>query len=432
MRTETDMLGERTLADEVPYGLQTLRAYENFGHQCHSTRLSLIYAIITVKKAAALSYCSLAKKSANEQEQLLWNAVAASCDDILQGNADDAFITSALQGGAGTSANMNVNEVVANLSLARLGYPMGSYDILHPLNDINRGQSTNDVYPTALRIASITSLRKLSEECAKLQDSLQLKETAFAHIKKLGRTEMMDAMEITLGEEFGAYAQAIGRDRWRLYKVEERLRQINLGGTAVGTGAHAQKQYQFLVIEHLRVLTDIGLAACEYPMDLTQNQDVFVEVSGLLKALAANLMKIASDLRLMASGPAGGIFEITLPALQRGSTIMPGKVNPVIPEMISQVCMRVIANDTAITLAASNGNFELNAFLPLIADSLLESLDLLTEAIFLFRTKCVDGIKANEFRCNELLKNAATDIYHKSTTIGYDAAEHEYYRKREL
>lgn len=429
MRIEKDMLGERTLADNIPYGLQTLRAYENFGHQCHRTRLSLIYAIVTVKKAAALSYQTFAGKSSNEQELLLWNAVIASCDDILNGNADDAFITSALQGGAGTSTNMNVNEVIANLSLTRLGYSMGTYDILHPLDDINRGQSTNDVYPTALRIASISLLRKLSEECAKLQDALQIKETSFEHIKKLGRTEMMDAMEITLGAEFGAYAQSIGRDRWRLYKMEERLRQINLGGTAVGTGAHAKKQYQFLVIENLRTLTDIGLASAEYPIDITQNQDVFVEVSGLLKALAVNLMKIASDLRLMASGPAGGIFEITLPTLQRGSTIMPGKVNPVIPEMVSQICMRVIANDTAITLAASNGNFELNAFLPLIADSLLESLDLLTETVFLFRTKCIDGIWANEARCKELLDNASTDIYHASTSIGYDAAEREYYKK---
>lgn len=430
MRIETDMLGERSLSDDTLYGLQTLRSYENFGKACHRTRLTLIYAMVTVKKAAALSYLTLARQE-NSEEVPLWEAVVSACDRVLNGKADDAFITSALQGGAGTSTNMNVNEVLANLSLISLGYPPGSYDIIHPLDMINRGQSTNDIYPTALRIASIHALRKLSEECASLQEALQEKELEFEHVPKLGRTEMMDAMEITLGSEFGAYAQGIARDRWRLYKIEERLRQVNLGGTAVGTGAHADRKYCYLVIEQLRLLTDIGLAAAEYPMDMTQNQDVFVEVSGLLKALAVNLMKIASDLRLMASGPAGGLAEISLPPLQRGSTIMPGKVNPVLPEMVSQVCMRVIANDTAISLAASNGNFELNAFLPLIADALLESLELLTETVFLFRTKCILGIRANENRCKELLEHSATAIYHRSTSIGYDAAEKEYYQKSE-
>ena len=343
---------------------------------------------------------------------------------------DDAFCTSALQGGAGTSTNMNVNEVIANLALTVLGQAPGNYDTIHPLDDVNRGQSTNDVYPTALRIAAIQKLRTLSDACAFLQEALQKKELEFDHIKKLGRTELMDAMEVTLGSEFGAFAQGIARDRWRLYKIEERLRQVNLGGTAVGTGAHADRRYRYLVIEHLRNLTDIGLAAAEYPMDITQNQDVFVEVSGLLKSLAVNLMKIASDLRLMASGPFGGLHEITLPALQRGSTIMPGKVNPVIPEMVSQAAMRVIANDTAITLAASNGNFELNAFLPLIADSLLESLELLRDTVILFQKNCIDGILADEQSCLETLKCSRVDLYHRSTEIGYDKAEERYYQEK--
>ncbi|MGN0290820.1 MAG: lyase family protein, partial [Lachnospiraceae bacterium] len=347
MRTERDMLGERTLGDDTLYGLQTLRAFENFGTTFPRTNLSLIYAMVQVKKAAAMSYQQIAAKEETlQKESPLWSAVISACDRILSGDADEAFITSALQGGAGTSTNMNVNEVIANLALSILEKPCGSYDIIHPLDDVNRGQSTNDVYPTALRIASIQKLRRLSDACAALQESLQKKELEFEHVKKLGRTEMMDAMEITLGAEFGAFAQGIARDRWRLYKMEERLRQINLGGTAVGSGAHAQKKYRYLVLENLRSLTDIGLAAAEYPMDITQNQDVFVEVSGLLKSLAVNLMKIASDLRLMASGPSGGLHEITLPALQRGSTIMPGKVNPVIPEMITQTAIRVIANDT--------------------------------------------------------------------------------------
>lgn len=425
MRTEHDMLGTRSLSDDTLYGLQTLRAKENFITSYHTTNLSLIYAMVQVKKAAALSYREL-----HPEESQKWDAILCACDRILAGDVDDAFCTSALQGGAGTSTNMNVNEVIANLALTVLGEAPGNYDMIHPLDDVNRGQSTNDIYPTALRIAAIQKLRSLSDACASLQESLQKKELEFDHIKKLGRTELMDAMEVTLGSEFGAFAQGIARDRWRLYKIEERLRQVNLGGTAVGTGAHADRQYRYLVIEHLRNLTDIGLATAEYPMDITQNQDVFVEVSGLLKSLAVNLMKIASDLRLMASGPFGGLREITLPALQRGSTIMPGKVNPVMPEMVSQAAMLVIANDTAITLAASNGNFELNAFLPLIADSLLESLELLRETVTLFQKNCIDGIVADEDSCLETLKCSRVDLYHRSTEIGYDKAEEQYYQEK--
>lgn len=425
MRTEHDMLGTRSLSDDTLYGLQTLRAKENFITSYHTTNLSLIYAMVQVKKAAALSYRELYPKEAQK-----WDAICCACDRILDGDVNDTFCTGALQGGAGTSTNMNVNEVIANLALTVLGQTPGNYDIIHPLDDVNRGQSTNDVYPTALRIAAIQKLRTLSDACAFLQEALQKKELEFDHIKKLGRTELMDAMEVTLGSEFGAFAQGIARDRWRLYKIEERLRQVNLGGTAVGTGAHADRRYRYLVIEHLRNLTDIGLATAEYPMDITQNQDVFVEVSGLLKSLAVNLMKIASDLRLMASGPFGGLHEITLPTLQRGSTIMPGKVNPVIPEMVSQAAMRVIANDTAITLAASNGNFELNAFLPLIADSLLESLELLCETVTLFQKKCIDGIVADEASCLKTLKCSRVDLYHRSTEIGYDKAEEQYYQEK--
>lgn len=425
MRTEHDMLGTRSLSDDTLYGLQTLRAKENFITSYHTTNLSLIYAMVQVKKAAALSYREL-----HPEESQKWDAILCACDRILAGDVDDAFCTSALQGGAGTSTNMNVNEVIANLALTVLGQAPGNYDTIHPLDDVNRGQSTNDVYPTALRIAAIQKLRLLSDACASLQESLQKKELEFDHIEKLGRTELMDAMEVTLGSEFGAFAQGIARDRWRLYKIEERLRQVNLGGTAVGTGAHTDRRYRYLVIEHLRNLTDIGLATAEYPMDITQNQDVFVEVSGLLKSLAVNLMKIASDLRLMASGPFGGLREITLPALQRGSTIMPGKVNPVMPEMVSQAAMLVIANDTAITLAASNGNFELNAFLPLIADSLLESLELLRDTVILFQKNCIDGILADEQSCLETLKCSRIDLYHRSTEIGYDKAEEQYYQAK--
>jgi aspartate ammonia-lyase len=315
---------------------------------------------------------------------------------------------------------MNVNEVVANLALQLYGRKPGEYDVIHPLEDVNRGQSTNDVYPTALRIAAIELLRDLSDACAKLQQALQMKENEFDSIQKLGRTELMDAVPITLGSEFGAYAQAIARDRWRLYKVEERLRQVNIGGTAVGLSNNAEKKYRFIIIEQLRELTNIGLAAAEYPMDITQNNDVFVEVSGLLKALAVNLMKISNDLRLMNSGPHGGFGEIRLAAMQIGSTIMPGKVNPVIPEMVTQVAMKVMANDYAITAAASHGEFELNAFLPLIADAMLESLSLLEKAVTLFRTKCIDLIQADSERCAMHLNSSYAFATAYTPILGYD------------
>lgn len=415
MRTEKDKIGEVQLEDEKLYGIQTARAAANFALSYKKNDLRLIYAMVTVKKAAALTYQKL-----GIGKEGVYPAISDACDIILSGKADHAFITDALQGGAGTSTNMNVNEVIANIALRKLGFDCGSYDIIHPLDDVNRGQSTNDVYPTALRIAAIQMLRKLSESCASLQQALQIKENEFENIPKLGRTELMDAIPITLGQEFGSYAQAIARDRWRLYKVEERLRQVNIGGTAVGSGNNAKRKYCFGVIEELRELTGIGLATAEYPMDITQNNDVFVEVSGLLKALSVNLMKISNDLRLMNSGPKGGLSEITLAPLQMGSTIMPGKVNPVIPEMVIQVSMKVMANDYAISMSASHGEFELNAFLPLIADSLLENLALLTNAAELFRTKCIELVKPNHERCRELLEKSYAFANEYTLSLGYD------------
>lgn len=415
MRKEVDRLGEKTLEDEALYGLQTARAKDNFSLAYKKTNLNLIYAIVTIKKAAALTYQKL-----NIGSKEVYRSVEQACNQILAGGYEDQFVVDALQGGAGTSTNMNVNEVVANLALKLSGYECGDYTHIHPLDDVNRGQSTNDVYPTALRIAAIQLIRELSDACASLQQSLQQKENEFDEIKKLGRTELMDAVAITLGSEFGAYAQAIARDRWRIYKVEERLRQVNIGGTAVGTSNNAIRQYRFGIIEELRSLTDIGLASAEYPMDITQNNDVFVEVSGLLKALAVNLIKIANDLRLMNSGPFGGIGEIKLAPMQLGSTIMPGKINPVIPEMVIQIGMKVMANDHAISVAAAHGEFELNAFLPLIADSLLESLSLLNHGVHIFRTKCIDLVEADQKRCEHLLQQSYAFATGFTQKLGYD------------
>lgn len=414
MRIEKDALGQKELPDKALYGINAARAAVNFVLGYRKVNLRLIYAMVKVKKAAAVTYQKLGVKPG------VYAAVIAACDKILAGGFDESFITEALQGGAGTSTNMNVNEVIANLALSELGKSCGDYSEVHPLDDVNRGQSTNDVYPTALRIAAIEELRVLSNECATLQQSLQKRENEFQRVEKLGRTELMDAVPVTLGEEFGAYAQCIARDRWRIYKIEERLRQINLGGTAVGLSGNTERKYRFGVLEELRSLTGMGLAAAEYPMDITQNSDVFVEVSGLLKALAVNLMKISNDLRLMNSGPHGGFGEIRLAEMQQGSTIMPGKINPVIPEMVMQCAMRVIANDSAISMAATRGEFELNAFLPLIADSLLESLQLLTKSVFIFRTKCIETLRADEKNCRRHLEASTAFAASYIVDLGYD------------
>ncbi|MDR1943191.1 MAG: aspartate ammonia-lyase [Synergistaceae bacterium] len=418
MRIERDRLGEVEIPREALYGIQSARARENFGVSFRPTNRRLIHAIVKVKKASALVYERL-----GAGREGVYQAIIRACDLALSGGAgpeSEMFIVDALQGGAGTSTHMNVNEVLANLALRLMGRPLGEYETVHPLDDVNRGQSTNDVYPTALRIAAIELLRDLSGSCAKLQRSLQERENEFDDVSKLGRTELMDAVPVTLGAEFGAYAQAIARDRWRLYKVEERLRQVNLGGTAVGLSDNAARKYRFGVIEELRKITGIGLAAAEYPMDITQNNDVFVEVSGLLKALAVNLMKISNDLRLMNSGPHGGLGEIKLADLQAGSTIMPGKTNPVIPEMVVQVAMKVMAGDAAITSAASHGEFELNAFLPLIADTLLENLSLLDRAAAIFRTRCVETLSADRQRCLALLDGSHAFATAYVPTLGYD------------
>ncbi len=279
-REEEDKFGKLTLNENELYGIQTKRALSNFNISNDKVSLDLIYAMIKVKKAAAL---------ANEKLNLLdknkANAIVEACNIALTGKYNNQFLTNSLQGGAGTSTNMNVNEVIANIALMLSNKQVGDYNYIHPLDHVNMGQSTNDVYPTALRIACINLVRDLSLECSKLQESLQKKELEFEHILKLGRTELMDALPITLGQEFGAYAQAIARDRWRIYKVEERLRQINLGGTAIGTGSNTNRKYTYVVTDILREITNMGLARAEYPVDLTQNNDVFVEVSGLLKAL---------------------------------------------------------------------------------------------------------------------------------------------------
>jgi aspartate ammonia-lyase len=299
---------------------------------------------------------------------------------------------------------------------------VGCYEVISPLDDLNRHQSTNDTYPTALRLAAIRGLRVLEQNVVALQESFQAAEKKFAHVVKVGRTQLQDAVLTTLGREMSAYAEAINRDRWRIYKCEERLRVVNLGGTAIGTGLAAPRQYIFQVVDQLRELTGIGFARAENLVDATQNADVFVEVSGLLKAHAVSLLKICMDLRLLASGPEAGLGELRLPARQAGSSIMPGKVNPVIPEAVSQAAMLVMGHDATIAIACASGNLELNPFLPLIAHCLLESLDLLARADDLLRRHCIDGLEANEARCHQQVENSTATVTALVSVFGYERA----------
>jgi len=416
-RLEQDVLGERNIDNSTYSGINTARALENFDLNSKSVNLNLIREIALIKKAAALTNKTLKFLDPEKAD-----AIIKASEEVIYGKFDYEFKLSAFQGGAGTSTNMNVNEVIANRAIELLGGVKGDYNLVHPLNHVNMSQSTNDVYPSALRIAAIRLIRKLSDSLSSLQEALQIKENEFSDIIKLGRTQLMDALPMTAGQSFGAYSKAIERDRWRIYKVEERLRQINLGGTAIGTGLNATNKYVFMMTDIIQNLTGLGIARSDYPMDITQNCDIFVETSGLLKSCSVNLLKISNDLRLLNSGPRGGIGEVLLPKMQAGSTIMPGKVNPVIPEMVAQVSLRVISNDSAITMASSMGQLELNAFTPLIAECLLESLELLERSVTLFKDKCINDLKMDEDRCLENLENSLVSATSLVPHLGYDKA----------
>lgn len=400
-RREHDALGEKAIAADSLWGIHTERARENFAFSQRRVPFALIEAMAVVKQAAAVTNGELGTLPKNIAE-----AIAGACAEVCQGDAliRAQFPLDALQGGAGTSTNMNVNEVVANLALRRLGKPLGDYASVHPLHHVNLHQSTNDVYPTALRIAAISGVRRLSESLARLQGAFQEKEKAFSGILKMGRTELQAAVPITLGREFSAFAEAIARDRWRTFKCEERLRLVNLGGTAIGTGLAAPRKYIFRVIEVLRALTGMGLSRGENAIDATANADAFVEVSGILKAAAATLSKIAGDLRLLHF-----LGEIALPPLQAGSSIMPGKINPVMMEAVLQTALAVRANDMTIAECAAHGTLQINEFLPLIAFSLLESIEMLERAATALAGH-VDGIAANPARCAEHLYDSPTLI----------------------
>jgi aspartate ammonia-lyase len=419
-RLERDALGEVCVAADALYGIHTVRALENFPVSGRATNRGLLHAFGEVKLAAALTNRELGVWDDNAPKA---DAVERACREMAAGLLDEHLVTDALQGGAGTSTNMNVNEVLANRAIVLLGGVPGDYSVVSPYDDINLNQSTNDTYPTALRLAAIRAVRRLDGVLVSLQESFQDAEKRFADVVKLGRTQYQDAVVTTLGREMSAYAEAFARDRWRVYKCEERLRVVNLGGTAIGTGLGAPRRYIFKVVDVLRAETGIGFARAENLVEATQNADVFVEVSGILKACAVSLIKVASDLRLMASGPDGGLHEIVLPARQAGSSIMPGKVNPVIPEAVTQAAMKVMGNDAVIAHACSMGSLELNPFLPLVADCLLESLELLAAACDIFRRLCVDGIEADAARCRAHIDNSTATATALIPVLGYPKIE---------
>ncbi len=419
MRLESDQLGQKEIPANALYGIHTARAIENFPISGTKVHPELIIAYGEVKLACSQTNGQLGFWKDTQKA----NAIEKACSEMAQGLLNEHILVDALQGGAGTSTNMNVNEVIANRALQLMGKPLGEYHIVSPLDDINLHQSTNDTYPTALKLAAIRLLRQLEQNVLDLQEAFQQKEKEFSHIVKIGRTQLQDAVLTTLGREMSAYAEAFNRDRWRVYKCEERLRVINLGGTAIGTGLGAPKQYIFRVVDKLRENTNIGFARSENLIDGTQNTDVFVEVSGILKACATNLLKISNDLRLLSSGPHAGLGEINLPQLQAGSSIMPGKVNPVIPEAVAQAALKTMSNDQTIAHASAAGNLELNPFLPLIAHSLLNSISLLGNACLLFNSKCISGLSANESICKSQVENSTATATALIPVLGYSKTE---------
>lgn len=418
MRMEKDSFGTMQIEDHIYYGINTKRASKNFGQIDEHVDPVLVRAYLFVKKACAMSNTEL-----GYLQQNIGNAIIFSCDELLKRSEYNEYIViNPLSGGAGTSLNMNVNEVIANFALEKAGYKKGEYEHIHPLRDVNRHQSTNDTFPTALKIAILFYLEKMENCLIELQKELQNKEKEFSGIIKLARTEMQDALPMTLGMQFSAYAEAISRDRWRIFKARERIKTVNIGGTAIGTGFNAPQQYIFRVIEVLKNLTQLNISRAENLVDSTQNMDAVVEVSGLIKTIAVNLLKISHDLRIQSSGPEGGIGEIILPEMQEGSTIMPGKVNPVILEFVEQNALLTINNDNTISQASGLGNFELNQFLPLISYLILKNLRVTILSLEKLMEKVITGLKINVEKIESNFSNSIALVTYLSQYIGHEKA----------
>ncbi|MCS5733939.1 aspartate ammonia-lyase [Herbiconiux sp. CPCC 203386] len=418
-RLETDSLGSIEIPDAAYWGIHTARALENFpiSRRPISVYPDLINALAIVKQAAARANREIGVLDARKAD---W--IEAACERIRAGDFHDQFVVGVIQGGAGTSTNMNANEVIANIALVEHGYAKGSYDVLHPLDDVNRSQSTNDVYPTAVKLAMCFSLDRLMAEHELLRDSFAEKGREFAHVLKVGRTQLQDAVPMTLGQEFHGFATTLTEDLERMRHTLPLLWEINLGATAIGTGITADPAYAATVCRHLRELTGFEHVTAADLVEATSDAGVFMTLSGVLKRSAIKLSKICNDLRLLSSGPQAGFGEINLPPRQAGSSIMPGKVNPVVPEVVNQVAFAVAGADVTVTMAAEGGQLQLNAFEPVIAHSLLQSLAWMTGGCRTLRVNCVDGITANLDRLDTMVSSSVGVVTALTPYIGYAAA----------
>ncbi len=419
MRTEHDFLGERQLPDNAYYGVQTLRGKENFHITgipiSHAT--SFIVAFAHVKKAAAL-----ANKDLGVLDSAVAGAICQACDAIAAGELHDQFVVDVIQGGAGTSTNMNANEVIANKALEIMGHAKGDYDIVHPNNHVNCSQSTNDAYPTAFRLSLYAEIGKLINALGLLQESFARKGSEFADVIKMGRTQLQDAVPMTLGQEFDSFAVNIGEDLRRLEEARMLVTEVNLGATAIGTSINAPEGYPELSVKYLQSVSGIPVTLSQNLIEATWDNGAYVQVSGVLKRVAVKLSKICNDLRLLSSGPRCGFNEINLPRMQPGSSIMPGKVNPVIPEVVNQVCYLVIGNDVTVTFAAEAGQLQLNVMEPVLAYCLFQSIETLGRACTTLRELCIDGITANAERTREMVLNSVGIVTALNPILGYEAS----------
>lgn len=413
-RIEFDSIGDMHVPIEAYYGVQTLRAKNNFHITNRTIHPELIISLAEIKKAAAITNIDI-----NKLNRKVGAAIIQSCNEIISGRLHDEFIVDPIQGGAGTSANMNANEVIANRAIEILGGKKGDYSLVHPNDHVNMAQSTNDVFPTAGKLVIIKMLVNAVYELERLYEVLEEKAIEFNDVIKMGRTQLQDAVPIRLGQSFHAFASVIKRDINRLTKVQEEMLTVNMGATAIGTSINVSLDYLKNITLNLKKVTGLNLTQAKDLIDGTQNLDGFVSVSGVLKTCAVNLSKMANDLRLLSSGPKTGIGEINLPSMQNGSSIMPGKINPVIPEVVSQVAFNIMGNDFTITMAAEAGQLELNAFEPVLFYNLFESIETLRNATKTFVDNCIVGITANKERCAHLVANSVGIVTVLCPYIGY-------------
>ena len=415
-RREHDLLGDRDVPAEAYYGVHTLRAIENF--PITGTRISiypdLIAALASIKSAAARSNHELGLLDATRTD-----AIVAAAEEIRAGKLHEQFVVDVIQGGAGTSTNMNANEVIANRALELLGHPKGDYKFLHPNEHVNMSQSTNDVYPTALKLAAYAGIMQLVDAMAVLRQSFEAKSEEFKDVIKMGRTQLQDAVPMTLGQEFSTYAVMLGEDEQRLKEAVALICEINMGATAIGTGINSHPDYAALVCRHLREITGIPVVTASNLIEATQDCGAFVQLSGVLKRVAVKLSKTCNDLRLLSSGPRVGLNEINLPPMQAGSSIMPGKVNPVIPEVVNQIAFEVIGNDVTVSFAAEAGQLQLNAFEPIIAHSLFKSVNHLRAGCLTLAERCVNGITANREHLRRGVERSIGIVTALNPYIGY-------------